>query len=210
MKEHSKKTKGDLGYLKYAKTKKTLHLVLLIAAGIGIFILGLALNKWEARNVFTILAILMVLPAARVFVSLVILLPYKPVGEEVKNKVEALKRENDELFFNVVFTSSEHVMHLDALLVTEHQAVGLFTDSNGKAAKNDNNSTADKKDKAKIIEEYFKKEFSARHIDFIYYQANGLGSFEARLNRRSDSEMITQKQAADRKEVLEMIKTAIV
>lgn len=195
MKETKKIQKGEFGYLKNKKVRQTLYLLALLLVAVAIFILGLALNKWQARNIFTIVAILMILPITRVFVSLVILIPYKNITDEDKNVIEGLKRENDELFYNLVFTSSEHVMHLDALLVTGHQAVGLFRDKKGKREK---------------TEEYFKKEFSARHLDFVYYQAPDLKSFESRLKKRSDNEVLSEKQAADRKEVLEMIRTATV
>ncbi len=195
MKETKKIQKGEFGYLKNKKVRQTLYLLALLLVAVAIFILGLALNKWQVRNIFTIVAILMILPITRVFVSLVILIPYKNITDEDKNVIEGLKRENDDLFYNLVFTSSEHVMHLDALLVTGHQAVGLFRDKKGKREK---------------TEEYFKKEFSARHLDFVYYQAPDLKSFESRLKKRSDNEVLSEKQAADRKEVLEMIRTATV
>lgn len=195
MNKNTKPQKGEFGYLKYRKTRSLLHLIILVLTAVGIFVLGLALNKWEATNIFTILAIVMVLPAARVFVSLVILIPYKQSDEEIKNMAEKYKREDDDLLLDVVFTSSEHVMHLDALLVSGHQAVGLYTATKGKPEK---------------IEEYFKKEFAARKLDFIYYQAPSAAAFESRLKRRGDSEILSEKQAQDRKEFMEMIKTAIV
>lgn len=195
MDKKGKIQKGEYGYLKYRKTKSILHMLVLLMAGVGIFVLGLALNKWEVKNIFTVFAILMILPIVRVFVSLVILIPYRQISIENKNEIEKYKRSDDVLMFNLVFTSSEHVQHLDALLVTGHQAVGLILNP---------------KEKPEKVNDYFKKEFAARKLDFVYFGATSINAFSQRLQKRSDNETLSEKQQADRNEVLEMIRTAIV
>lgn len=194
MKNQNKPAKGEYGYLAHKKAKETLHFLLIVLMGVGIFVVGLALNKWQVRNIFTVLAVLTVLPAAKVFVSLVILIPFRPMKKEEKDVLEQFRREDDEMLYDLVFTSSEHVMHLDALLVTGHQAVGLNMNSK----------------KPEKVEEYFKKEFSARNLEFIYYQAPSVNAFESRLKKRSANETLSERQQADRKEFMELIKTAIV
>ena len=67
----------EYGYLAQKKRSALFHTVLMVLIGLVIFVVGLLLNKMEARNVFTIAAICMVLPAAKSFVSVIVLFPYK-------------------------------------------------------------------------------------------------------------------------------------
>ncbi len=186
--------KGQYGYLNYRKRTGWLHFSLLVLAGVLIFFTGLLLNKWEVSNIFTVLAILMVLPAARVLVSLVIMIPYKPIPEDLMKRLYPYKREGDELFFDLVFTSSEHVMHLDALYVTEHQAIGFVRED---------------KDKKGKVQAYFEKELKNRQINMVYYHADSEEKLAARMKKRPDqSGGPTNVQA--RKDLIDMIRTAIV
>ena len=189
-----KMEKGEYGYLKHRKLTGTVHFLLLVAAGVLLFFVGLLLNKWDVKNIFTILAILMVLPTARVLVSLIILIPSKQSDKKTKDLIDTYKRDNDVLFYDPVFTSSEHVMHLNALLISGHQVVG-FTVS------------PEKKNKT---EEYFKKEFSARNLNMIYFYADSEKEFASRMKKRAEEGTLSEKEAFDMKEVSDMIRTAIV
>ena len=83
--------RGNYGYLKQKKQGALTHTILMVLIGVAIFVVGLLLNKMEARNVFTIVAICMVLPAAKSFVSVIVLFPYKPMNEETKVRLDSEK-----------------------------------------------------------------------------------------------------------------------
>ena len=64
--------RGDFGYIK-AKKKKSLTGTLCMAAiGVAIFLTGLFLNKMSNRNIFTVIAILFVLPGAKFLVAYIV------------------------------------------------------------------------------------------------------------------------------------------
>ena len=46
--------KGSYGYIKNKRKKLMLWLILDIAVAVGIFVLGLFLNKFSNKNIFTI------------------------------------------------------------------------------------------------------------------------------------------------------------
>ena len=57
-----KREKTEYGYIDYRKKRQFLMTLLMVLIGIAIYFLGRALNKGESSNVFTVAAILMVLP----------------------------------------------------------------------------------------------------------------------------------------------------
>jgi hypothetical protein len=190
-----KKERGEWGYLKYRKISLTiLFLVILVVAG-GIFVLGLALNKWEVTNIFTVVAILGVLPAAKCLVLMIVVCPHRSINEEEKVFLDGLLRDGDRIFYDAVFTSSERSMHLDAIYVTGHQIIGY---------------TSDKKDRVDRIEAYFKNEMNLRKLDHTVFITNSDKALANRFKMRSANEEISEKQQKDRTTILEFIKVSIV
>ena len=89
--------KGSYGYLKSKKKDALVHTLLMTGIGVAIFIVGLLLNKMEVANIFTILAFLMVLPAAKALVTVIVLFPYASISQEKKSRHRDLgKRQVDQ------------------------------------------------------------------------------------------------------------------
>ena len=95
IKKKQKLEKGTYGYLKNKKKGALVHTILMAGIGVGIFVIGLLLNKMEATNIFTVFAFLMVLPAAKAFVNVIVLFPYKSMTMETKQRLESYARKND-------------------------------------------------------------------------------------------------------------------
>ncbi len=195
MKFLNKKERGEYGYLKYRKTVLTIGLIGVIAASVLIFVVGLLLNKGETANLFTIVSILGVLPGAKFLVLLIVVFPHKSMKEEEKTFLDSLLKANDRIFYDVVFTSKERPMHLDAIIVTGHQIIGY---------------TTSEKDKLDKIESYFKNELGIRNIDFVCFLTASDKTLASRFKMRGDGEEISEKQAKDRETVTDFIRTAIV
>lgn len=182
--------RGEYGYLKEKKQKSLLGTLLMVFIGVIIFVVGLLLNKMEVRNLFTVFAICMVLPAARYFVSYVVLFPYQPMNLETKERLASYARKQDVVLYDVVFTSSEKVMHLDCIYVTGHQVIGY---------------TSRTKDKTQVIQEYLKKEIKNRCMNFSVYIATEEKQVKDRMKLRGEEKA---EQSADAKEeVLSMLRT---
>lgn len=112
-----KKTKGEYGYIKKTKKIAFLKLIGFLVIAAVIFGLGLLLNKMSYRNIFTIVAILFVLPWARVVVELVLMFPYKTPERANYDKLKAVVAEDARLASDLVITSRERSMGLDFMVL---------------------------------------------------------------------------------------------
>jgi hypothetical protein len=182
--------RGEYGYLKQRKHKALLGTFLMVLIGIAIFGLGLLLNKMEATNVFTVIAICMVMPAAKFFVSYVVLFPYQPTALETKERLDSYAKEGDTILYDVVFTSSEKVMHLECIYVTGHQIIGY---------------TSRKKDNVQVMQEYLKKELKLRCNSYAVYIAAEEKQIKDRMKLRGEE--IADINTEAKEEVLSMLRT---
>lgn len=117
-------TKCEFGYIDRQKVFQGVMLLLYIAIGIGIFLLGLFITGVRA-NVFTVLAILMVLPGAKRVIALVVMLPRKSVDRERYDKMTAALSPEGVLLTDYVFTSSDKIMHFDFVVVQGKNIMGI-------------------------------------------------------------------------------------
>jgi len=181
--------RGEYGYLKEKKQQALSGTFLMVFIGIAIFVLGLLLNKMEVRNLFTVIAVCMVIPAAKYFVSYVVLFPYKPTGKETKERLDSYAKEGDTVLYDVVFTSSEKVMHLDCIYVTGHQIIGY---------------TGRTKDNVQIMQDYLKKELKLRGISYAVYLATEEKQIADRMKLRGEE---SAESGEAKEEVLSMLRT---
>ena len=182
--------RGQYGYLKQRKQKALYGTFLMVLIGVAIFVLGLLLNKMEATNLFTVIAVCMVMPAAKYFVSYVVLFPYKPMDAETKERLDSYAKDGDNVLYDVVFTSSEKVMHLDCIYVTGHQIIGY---------------TSRAKDNVQIMQDYLKKELILRCLSYVVYIATEEKQLKDRMKLRGDETAETNTEAKE--EVLSMLRT---
>lgn len=119
--------KGKQGYISSRKKIDFVWLLVFIALGIGIFLVGYFISKTRA-NIFTVLAVLMVLPGAKRMVALFVMLPRKSVEKERYERVKNAVGEGT-LYTDYVFTSTEKIMHLDFLLVKNGNVLGVIAPS---------------------------------------------------------------------------------
>ena len=182
--------RGQYGYLKEKKRKALVGTFLMVLIGIAIFVVGLLLNKMEATNLFTVIAVCMVMPAAKYFVSYVVVFPYQPTNPEVKERLDAYAQKGDTLLYDVVFTSSEKVMHLDCIYVTGHQIIGY---------------TSRAKDNVQIMQDYLKKELKIRGISYAVYIATEEKQIKDRMKLRGEEN--AEQNAEVKEEVLSMLRT---
>lgn len=118
-----KYNKFEKGYLTFRKRKLLLNVALNVLAAVIIFIVGLFLNKMQAKNIFSVLALLFVLPVGRSLATFFILMPYKEMKDRDLLKAEEGIQGKGILLYSPVFTSSEHVMHLDLIAVFKGRVI---------------------------------------------------------------------------------------
>lgn len=115
------------GYISNRKKISALWLLLYAAIAAGIFLAGYFFTHTRA-NVFTVLAVLLVLPAAKRVVNLVVMLPKKSVSKE---RYDAVEKEAGEavVLTDYVFSSTEKIMHLDFVVIKNGNVMAVAAPS---------------------------------------------------------------------------------
>ena len=147
-----KYNKFEKGYLTFRKRKLFLNVALNVLAAVIIFIIGLFLNKMQAKNIFSVLALLFVLPVGRSLATFFILMPYKEMKDRDLLKVKEGIQGKGILLYSPVFTSSEHVMHLDLIAVFKGRVIA-YKGKDGTTARNE----YDYKKKTEAAKDYIDK-----------------------------------------------------
>ena len=119
------KKRGEYGYIAARKKKTLLGTIIIALIGVAIFLVGLFLNKMSNRNLFTIIAVLAVLPAAKL-VAFIVLFPFKTTQKERYQKAKDMIGEEMKLYSDLVITSPEKIMHLDLAAVGNGQVICLL------------------------------------------------------------------------------------
>lgn len=154
-KEKKKKIlKGEQGYIDEQKKRRLLRTVLYFGIAAAILILGLCLNKFEKNNIFTIVAVLMVLPATRALINFIALMPYRSVKKEEVEEVQKLLKGADVMYTDMVFSSTDKIMYCSFLVITADEVLCL--------------AGREKEDTA-YIEKYLKESLKKRQISYKFY-----------------------------------------
>ena len=115
----------EYGRINAEKKKNIIGALSMVAIGVAIFVLGLCLNKFEKTNIFTVVAVLFVLPMARYLTTVIVLLPYKTPEKSLYEQVKGAIPEGSILFSDYVFTSGERAMGMSFLVLTGNELIGL-------------------------------------------------------------------------------------
>ena len=152
-----KTNKFEKGYLSNRKQKLFINVALNIVAAVIIFIVGLFLNKMQPRNIFSVLALLFILPVGRSLATLFILLPFKELKNDKLVKVENSIKGKGVLLYSPVFTSSEHVMHIDLIAVFKGRMLG-YKEKMGTSVRNEDDYKKKTEAAANYIDKHLKNQ----------------------------------------------------
>ena len=117
--------KCEYGYLKQKKRCEMMAVLILVLIAAAIFITGYLLNDNSKNNVFTMVAILLVLPMAKHLVEVIILLPFRTPSQALYEAVMKTARSDAFVFSDYVFTSQEKIMYLSSMVVQGNEIIGL-------------------------------------------------------------------------------------
>lgn len=126
--------KGDFGYINNRKKKALTGVILMAAAGLAVFIAGLLLNKMSNRNIFSVIAVLFVLPGAKYLVRFIITFPYHSADRETYNRIKEHTDGKMQLYADMLVTSSEKVMLLDFITVGNKYVIALASSKTRKSS----------------------------------------------------------------------------
>ena len=114
--------KGKPGYIDAQKKKYLLWTILEFAFVIIIFTIGY-FQTGSRMNLFTVVAVLACLPAAKMLVELITFFPYKTIGAEKAKEIEA-KAEYLTTIYDLVVTSEKKAMQVDAIVISNNTIFG--------------------------------------------------------------------------------------
>ena len=184
-------TKGSFEYMKRRKRRQGMLSLLMFGIAFGIFALGLLLNNFETSNLFSILAVLMVLPSTKMLISFLILIPYRSVSKKQYDEVIASVSDGVTVLTDVVFTSSEKVMKLDFMIMDVHFLI-CYTPYNHKR---------------KDMEQYLSDGVRKRGYN---YQVEVFDDFEQFQHRITKLQLKDSQKDKNYKETLEYIQSLMV
>ena len=118
--------KGTHGYIKYKKNKQLRDTISIALVGIIIFVIGYLLNDNSKNNVFTILAILLALPGAKMLVGYIVVAPYQSMNDKEYEQVCKVISPSIAMISDLVITSTDKVMNLDVVVVDDYQVIALL------------------------------------------------------------------------------------
>lgn len=124
-----KKEKGQYGYLHYKKVYQLFMTLVCLMAVLGIMMAGFWYYK-TFSNVFTVMAVVLVIPAAKFGVGYIVLIPYKA---PLKERYDAIRKEEYRLLSGLVITSSEKIMGVDFVAVKGKRAYCFVSERKIKA-----------------------------------------------------------------------------
>ncbi|MDY3917548.1 MAG: hypothetical protein SOZ59_00925 [Candidatus Limivivens sp.] len=124
MKNTAKKkiTKGDRGYIRDQKVKRTLITFVLFLIPIVIFVTGLIQTKTRL-NLFTFVAIMGCLPACKSAVGMIMMFLQKPMSDEVYEKASQAAGDGM-MLYELCFTAYEKTTPVDCLYLCGSNVVG--------------------------------------------------------------------------------------
>lgn len=120
------KSKGTLGYINNRKIVRSLLLLLEIALVAAIFITGYVVSG-RRENLFTVVAIVGVLPAAKSLIACIMIWPHKSQTKEAYDEVCGFAGDTCVVLTELVLTTTERIMPIDFVVVKESHIVGFTT-----------------------------------------------------------------------------------
>ncbi len=115
--------KGQSGYLKALKTKYLSWALAEFAVVAAILILGY-LRTNTKQNLFTVVAVVGCLPAAKMLVEFILVYPHKGIEPERYQEIEA-KAPLVMRLYDMLITSTQKAMPVDALVISGHVVCGF-------------------------------------------------------------------------------------
>ena len=191
------KIKGNFNYIDSRRKSQLFKSILAFGICLSIFLLGLALNNNSKNNIFTIFAVLGVLPSTKILISYILLIPYHSVSKELYEKVKPNVPENVVFYTDVVFTSEERSMMLDFVAIDRHFLIGY---RQPRMKKKDVIEEKKNKEKLTQIYDYLKTQLELRKIN---YQVEMYDDLDRYLNRISKLSLEEEQKTEDYKEVTE-------
>lgn len=119
--------KGTPGYLEYKLKAEILRTIIYFMLVAAVYFLGYS-QTGSNKNLLTVVAIVGCLPACKALVGVITRLPHRSVKPELAAEVEE-KCPHLYLLFELVVTSTEKIMPIDAIVISGDKVFGYTSDT---------------------------------------------------------------------------------
>lgn len=174
--------KGEYGYLKMVKKQDLIKLLIYFLIAVSIFVLGLFLNKMSHKNIFTIVAILFVLPWARILVEYILLFPFDSPSREDYERLQKILPGDVTLVSDVVITSEKKAMGLEFLIIGNGYVYGI---SKGN------------KEQDLEIQNYLQTGIATRSKEYRVTICSGIPAFEKKISKEKGTADIGKREEVE-------------
>lgn len=145
-----KPDKGEFGYLNYHK-KRQLILSALSMVMVAIICLTGIILYHSQKTIFAVMAALAALPAAKLLVGYIVIMPYTSISEQVREKLNIVRGDNayDKIIYDVVLSSKDKAMFAGVVFIKNGKVFG-YTDQYKKLTKKSSKKNSNSRD-GKVI-----------------------------------------------------------
>ncbi|MBR0399167.1 MAG: hypothetical protein IJI10_13055 [Eubacterium sp.] len=114
--------KGEYGYIKRQKRVRLIRTVLFFVAAFAVFFAGVYLNHGDKRSIYTVIAMVGVIPAAMAAVSAIMIWLRPSMDAELYRRISSVSG-NLQMLYELFLTTREKNLYLDAAVITGDQVV---------------------------------------------------------------------------------------
>lgn len=125
-----KSEKGKFGYINKQRIIEIVKTVFMFACAIGLYLIGYLTLKTN-KSLWTIFAVLSVLPASKSAVSMIMFLRFSSISEDDYNIIESIKG-NINTCYEYVFTTSEKAFFVKAVSCKDNTVIALYDNKSKK------------------------------------------------------------------------------
>lgn len=117
--------KGEFQYLDKKKKKQLIISAFSMLMVVIICLTGIIMYHTQ-KSIFAVMAALAALPAAKMLVGYIVIMPYISVGKDTKDEVEKVcgNRENCRIIYDVILSSSDKAMYAGVVFVKNGRIYG--------------------------------------------------------------------------------------
>ena len=124
-----KATKGQFGYFRYERMRRLLITIITVLFPAAVFVAGIIVYGTE-RNLLTVIALVLVIPFAMAFVSLVMVYTHSSISEKEYKEIEE-HAGTLTMAYELYVTHETASTMVDAFAICGNTVVGLVTEKKG-------------------------------------------------------------------------------
>lgn len=124
-----KATKGQFGYFRYERMRRLLITIITVLFPAAVFVAGIIVYGTE-RNLLTVIALVLVIPFAMAFVSLVMVYTHSSIPEDEYKEIEK-HAGTLTMAYELYVTHETASTMVDAFAICGNTVVGLVTEKKG-------------------------------------------------------------------------------